>query len=194
VTEGQGGSQFMKVLGKGAHISVEPPPLDFAALYETELTHVWHTLRRSGVHARDLEDVCHDVFVAFYRGRERFDPERPIRPWLSGIAFRVASDYRRRAQHRRELPGEPPVLPAPGPGADERLEMRQEQDLVLAALAALDEGRRAVLVMHDLDEQAMPEIAAALELPLNTAYSRLRLARADFAAAVKRLRAVRRER
>jgi RNA polymerase sigma-70 factor (ECF subfamily) len=183
----------MRVLGKGATIPIEAPPLDFTALYEAELTHVWHTLRRFGVHDRDLEDVCHDVFVAFYLGRERFDAARPIRPWLSGIAFRVASDYRRRAQHRRELPGEPPVQLAPGPAADERLVMRQEQDLVIAALQALEEGRRAVLVMHDLDEQAMPAIAEALELPLNTAYSRLRLARADFAAAVKRLRAVRRE-
>ncbi len=184
----------MSVLGKGALIPIEAPALDFTALYEAELTHVWHTLRRFGVHERDLEDLCHDVFVAFYRGRDRFDPARPIRPWLSGIAFRVASDYRRRAQHRRELPGETPAQAAPGPSADERLEMRQEQDLVLAALQALDEGRRAVLVMHDLDEQGMPEIAEALQLPLNTAYSRLRLARVDFAAAVKRLRAVRRER
>src|SRR6266536_1038596 len=119
----------MSVLGKGALIPIEAPALDFTALYEAELTYVWHTLRRFGVHERDLEDLCHDVFVAFYRGRDRFDPARPIRPWLSGIAFRVASDYRRRAQHRRELPGETPAQAAPGPSADERLEMRQEQDL-----------------------------------------------------------------
>jgi RNA polymerase sigma-70 factor (ECF subfamily) len=184
----------MSMVGKGARIMVEAPALDFAELYEEHLTHVWHTLRRFGVRARDLEDLCHDVFVAFYRARDRFDPSRPIRPWLSGIAFRVASDYRRRAQHRRELPGEPPSLPALEPGADERLAMRQDQDLVLAALAALDDARRAVLVMHDIDEQPMPEIAEALALPLNTAYSRLRLARADFAAAVKRLCAARRDR
>jgi RNA polymerase sigma-70 factor, ECF subfamily len=175
---------------------VEPvPELDFRAVYHAQLTHVWHTLRRFGVHERDLEDVCHDVFVAFYRCRAEYDPSRPLRPWLSGIAFRVASDYRRRAQHRREQPTAEDDAPLPlskEPPADEKLATRERQGLVLAALQLLDEPRRAVLIMHDLDEQAMPEIAAALGIPLNTAYSRLRLARVDFAAACKRLVARRR--
>ena len=55
----------------------------------------------------------------------------------------------------------------------------------MKALDVLDFDRRVVLVMHDLDEVAMPEIAAILEIPLNTAYSRLRLARADVANAVR---------
>ena len=169
---------------------VATPELDFAALYEAELTHVWHSLRRFGVYERDLEDLCHDVFVAFYRARDRFDPNRPVRPWLSGIAFRVASDYRRRAQHRREWPGEPPEAPpCQEPRADDKMGAREDRRLVAAALEQLDENRRVVLVMHDIDEQGMPEIAEALGLRLNTAYSRLRLARVDFAAAVKRLRA-----
>lgn len=168
----------------------EMPEFDFTALYEAELAHVWHSLRRFGVWDRDLEDLCHDVFVAFYRARDRYDATRPIRPWLSGIAFRVASDYRRRAQHRREWPGEPPVAPpSEEPPADDKMGAREDRNLVLAALEQLDENRRAVLVMHDIDEQGMPEIALALGLRLNTAYSRLRLARVDFAAAVKRLRA-----
>jgi RNA polymerase sigma-70 factor (ECF subfamily) len=166
--------------------------LDFRAIYAAHLTHVWNTLRRFGVHDRDLEDLCHDVFVAFYRCRAEFDPSRPVRPWLSGIAFRVASDYRRRAQHRREQPVEAPAPLSREPAADERLAAREQQGLVLAALQALDEPRRAVLIMHDVDEQPMPEIATVLGLRLNTAYSRLRLARADFAAACKRLLARRR--
>jgi len=178
---------------KSAPLPVELPTFDFAALYEAELTHVWHSLRRFGVRPADLEDLCHDVFVVFYRARHRYDPARPVRPWLSGIAFRVASEHRRRACNRHELPGEPPPLPALDPPADERMALHEEQALVLAALQTLSDERRAVLIMHDLDEQAMPEIAEALGWPLNTAYSRLRLARAEFAAAVQRRRAARRE-
>jgi RNA polymerase sigma-70 factor (ECF subfamily) len=164
------------------------PPLDLGAIYEAELTHVWHTLRRFGVRDRDLEDLCHDVFVAFYRSSERFDPLRPLKPWLSGIAFRVASDYRRRAHHRRELIGESfERSPSLTPRADDALSAHEERSLVVAALDALDEGRRAVLVMHDIDETPMPLIAEVLGVPLNTGYSRLRLARVDFAAAVRRL-------
>jgi len=58
----------------------------------------------------------------------------------------------------------------------------------MRALEELDLDRRAVFVMHDIDGHVMPDIAAALGVPLNTAYSRLRLARADFAAAVERVR------
>lgn len=181
------------VVAARLELAVPVSELDFRAVYHAHLTHVWHTLRRFGVHARDLEDLCHDVFIAFYRCRAEFDATRPVRPWLSGIAFRVASDYRRRAQHRREQPGEAPPLVSREPAADEKMVARERQDLVLEALQALDETRRAVLIMHDLDELPMPEIASVMGVPLNTAYSRLRLARADFAAACKRLLARRRD-
>ena len=46
-----------------------------------------------------------------------------------------------------------------------------------------------MFVMHELDGHAAPEIADAMGIPLNTAYSRLRLARQDFAAAIKRIHA-----
>ena len=65
----------------------------------------------------------------------------------------------------------------------ERFERAHHQPL---PLAALELDRRAVFVMHDIDGHVMPDIATALGIPLNTAYSRLRLARADFAVAVKR--------
>ena len=44
----------------------------------------------------------------------------------------------------------------------------------------MDFEKRSLVVMHDLEGIAVPEIAALLAVPLNTAYSRLRLARAEF--------------
>jgi RNA polymerase sigma-70 factor (ECF subfamily) len=64
---------------------------------------------------------------------------------------------------------------------------QQQRQLLARALAALDLDKRAVLVMHDVDGHPMPEIAEALSIPLNTAYSRLRLAREQFAIAVRRM-------
>ena len=146
------------------------------------------TLRRLGVQERDLEDLCHDVFVVVFRNLDVYDARRPIRPWLFGIAFRVASDYRRSARHRREARRRRDEVGAcPAPPADEVMLRRERQRLVVRALEELELDRRAVFVMHDIDGHVMPDIAAALGVPLNTAYSRLRLARADFAAAVKRV-------
>lgn len=166
---------------------------DFRAVYEAEFSYVYRSLRRLGVADRDLEDLAHDVFVAFYRGLPTFEPGRPVRPWLFGICFRVASDHRRRARHRFEIAadtddGRPRDFADGGPLPDEQMSRAQDRRLILSALAALDLDRRAVFVMHELDGFSMPEIAAALSAPLNTCYSRLRLAREDFASAVRRLR------
>jgi RNA polymerase sigma-70 factor (ECF subfamily) len=64
----------------------------------------------------------------------------------------------------------------------------EDRKLVLAALDAIEMDRRAVFVLYEIDEVPMEEVARSLGIPVNTGYSRLRLARAEFAAAVKRLR------
>ena len=169
-----------------------PPhgPPDFRAVYEAHFDYVFHSLRRLGVHGADLEDLAHDVFVAFYRGLDVFEAGRPLKPWLFGIAFRVASDHRRRARHRFEVQASASEarreLADAQPLADEQVANRQDRALVMDALATLDLDRRAVFVMHDLDGHAIPEIARVLSVPLNTCYSRLRLAREQFATAVRR--------
>jgi len=56
--------------------------------------------------------------------------------------------------------------------------------LVTAVLAELDEDKRELLVLVDLEQVPVPEVAAYLEVPLNTAYSRVRLARRAFEAAL----------
>lgn len=171
-----------------------PVGLDFRTIFETEFDYVWRSLRRLGVRERDVDDVTHDTFIVVYRTLEQYDPSRPLRPWLFGIASRHAANYRRRAHHRGDVMEHPAEVVDPARGADEALASRQTLDLVQAALDALDDDRRAVFVLHELDGTSVPDIAAALSIPLNTAYSRLRLAREHFSAAVRRLRAARGER
>jgi RNA polymerase sigma-70 factor (ECF subfamily) len=109
-----------------------------------------------------------------------------MRPWLFGFAMRVAADYRRLARHRMEASGVDVDATDPEPFADERVERRRQRAAVEAALDTLPLERRAVLVLHDLDEVPVPAIAEALGIPLNTAYSRLRLAREELRVAIRR--------
>ena len=165
-------------------------PPDFPKIYASEFSYVWKTLRRLGAPPKDIEDVTHDLFVVVHRRLPEYDASRPLRPWLFGIAVRVLSDYRQLFRNRREVLD--PIAPTPdaidqAPRQDESLAGNQERTLLMKALDLIDFDRRVVLVMHDLDEVSMPEIAAALDIPLNTAYSRLRLARADVLTAVRRL-------
>jgi RNA polymerase sigma-70 factor (ECF subfamily) len=166
-----------------------PPPPAFSAVYRSEFAFVVRSLRRLGVPPRDLEDLTHDVFVTAFRRRDAFDPSRPIKPWLFGIAFRLAADFKRLVRHDRELPIEQAVEARDGGRPpDEAAALAQDRQLVLDALARIELARRAVLIMHDIEELPVPEIADALEIPLGTAYSRLRAARMDFSNAVRALR------
>jgi len=161
---------------------------DLAALYEQHFDYVWRSLRRLGVAPRDQEDLAHEVFLSFFRTRAGFDRSRPLKPWLFGIAFRVASDFRRLARNRLEIPdGDDTESVDQTPDAEAQAVAAERRRLVMAGLDALSLDQRAVVVLHDLDGYSMPEIAEVLEAPLNTLYSRLRLGRAEFGKAVRKL-------
>jgi RNA polymerase sigma-70 factor (ECF subfamily) len=156
-------------------------------IYEREFPYVWQTLRRLGVNAAELEDVAHDVFVVVHRRLGDFDATRALRPWLFGIAYRVASEQRRRPAGPARS-GAPPLDAAevadPAPSPERMAASEEARRQVGRALDQLPLDQRAVMVLHDIDGASVPEIARALEVPLNTVYSRLRLARAKFVAAV----------
>jgi RNA polymerase sigma-70 factor (ECF subfamily) len=148
----------------------------FRHVFEENFDRVCRNLRRLGVRERDLEDSAHEVFIVVHRHWHEYDRARPLPPWLFGITLRVASDYRHRPRYEREVLDEQ-TLDDHAHVDPIDLEARW---IVLQALETLSDEKRAVLVMHDLEEYTMPEIAHVLGIPLNTAYSRLRLARADF--------------
>jgi RNA polymerase sigma-70 factor (ECF subfamily) len=163
--------------------------VDFRRVFQTEFGWVMRTLRYLGIRGGDLEDVTHDVFLHIYRHFPDYDPARPLRPWLYAFAYRTARDFRALRRHGHHFVDDTASITDPAPLADAVLMRSELQALALEALEALDADERAVFVAHDLDEMAAPEIAAALEIPLNTAYSRLRRARTKFENAAKRLAA-----
>jgi len=162
-------------------------PDAFNQMYRQELGYVLNTLDRLGAPAGQREDLCHDVFMAAFRKRGDFDPARPLRPWLFGIAYRTMLNVRRRVAAPAGDEGLEAVAdPASGP--EQAAAAGQAKSALSRAIATLEPDRRAVFILHDLEGRAAPEIARALEIPLNTAYSRLRLARADVLKATQHLR------
>jgi RNA polymerase sigma-70 factor (ECF subfamily) len=163
---------------------------DFRAIFDDNFDYVWNTLRYLGVRTADLEDVTHEVFVRVHQRFDERDPSRAVRPWLFAFAFRVAAGHRRRAHNHNEVVGLTREPPDPAQPLDEQIIAKEERELAFAAVQSIDIDRRAVFVMHELDEIPIPEIATALGIPTNTAYSRLRIARGEFNAAAARLRRV----
>ena len=140
----------------------------------------------------DVADLTHDVFVVVHRKLPSFEVGRPMKPWLFGIAFRVALDKKRRhASFKESLGSDVGDAHATGafdqaiPPADELVAARQAHDTVMDALDTLGTDQRAVFVMHELEGLTMPEIATVIDASLNTLYSRLRLAREAFVSAVR---------
>lgn len=153
--------------------------------FQRELDYIHRTLRRLGTAPSEVEDLAQDVFLALRRSWSQYDPSRPLRPYLFGIAFRIASAQHRKT--RREVPFGIVEVDDAGPSADDALQTKQARALVLAALERIPLPRRAVLVMRDLDEIPVEEVASVLAIPLFTAYSRLRKARRELEAAVRRI-------
>jgi RNA polymerase sigma-70 factor (ECF subfamily) len=152
--------------------------------FQRELAYIYRTLRRLGTASTEVDDLAQDVFLALRRSWTQYDPSRPLRPYLFGIAFRIASAYQRKG--RREVPFGIVDVDDTRPGPDDVLQTKQARALVLAALERIPLPRRAVLVMRDLDEIPIDEVASVLAIPLFTAYSRLRKARRELQAAVRR--------
>lgn len=153
----------------------------FRSLYDAEVGYVGRTLMRFGVERRDLDDVIQEVFIVVYRRRADYDAKRPLRPWLCGIAFRVASDWRRRAA-QRDVPTEDVEPSAPEPTADRHL---LAHEAVLQGLAGLSFEHRSAIVLCDLEGHTAAEAGALLGVPAGTIYSRLHEARRAFVAAVR---------
>jgi RNA polymerase sigma-70 factor, ECF subfamily len=153
--------------------------------FDGEFDFVYRSLRRHGVRPADAEDLAQDVFLVMWRRRADYDPERPLRAWLSGIAYRVAYEHRKRAG--REVPSGFVDAQDQGRHAEDRLASSSERHLVLRALALLPDKHRSIVVMHDLDGVPMQAIAESLAIPIPTGYSRLRTARQAFAKVVRRL-------
>jgi len=159
----------------------------FEQLYQSEFSYVWHALRRLGVRSADLEDCVHQVFLTAWRRLGAYDPARPLRPWLFGIAFRTAADFRALARHGHEVLGDVPDVHDERPHAEQQLAAGQAQLLVARALDRVEVNRRAVFVMKEMLGHTVPDIAEALGIPVATAYSQLRLAREDFVASLRAL-------
>lgn len=164
--------------------------LDLHALYAAEVDAVHSFLASLGLRSSELEDAVHDTFLTAMNRRDTFDASKPARPWLLGIAFRVMVARRRRMSTAREVVTEFEEDDAPesAQGSPElALEEKRRRALVQRAVSELPEEQATVFVLYELRGVGAAEISETMQSPLATTYSRLRLARVAFNAAVERL-------
>ena len=166
----------------------------FEAIYEEHADFLYAVLRRLGLGPTAAEDALQDVFVVVHRRLGSFEGRGTLRSWLYGITVRVAREHRRKRSLARrffDLFGRSDELErlAPGPDPHGALEASDALRRLDALLAELPEERREIFVLVEVAGFTAPEVAELLNVKLNTAYSRLRLARADVRAKLARARA-----
>lgn len=166
--------------------------LEFETTYHQYFRFVWASARRLGVGEEDIDDVVQEVFLVIHAKLDTVRDPDALRSWIYGVVRRTVSTQRRQAKTRAArvsiLP-DAEAVPSPGPTPAEASEHSADAVLLQRILATLSDAKREVFVLAELEELSAAEIAAALEIPLNTVYSRLRHARQDFEAALGRHRA-----
>jgi RNA polymerase sigma-70 factor (ECF subfamily) len=155
----------------------------FDEVYAAHVAFVWRVLRTFGLAEAQLEDAVQDVFLVVHRRLPEWEGRAAMTTWLFAIARRVAAAHRRRAAGARteELVDE-------HAGRDDTfaaMSRAQAAATVFGILQQLDEDKRVVFALVELEQLSVPEVARMLDLNLNTAYSRLRLARHAFELAVR---------
>ncbi|HSS37864.1 MAG TPA: sigma-70 family RNA polymerase sigma factor [Polyangia bacterium] len=167
----------------------------FAELFESHFAFVWRTAHRLGAPEFSLDDIVQETFVVAYRRQREFEGRSSTKTWLYGIVFNLVRSHRRHlgtSPHgvpRPEQRTDPDLLADGRDGPHEWAAKREAARFVDEFLAVLSDEQRDVFVLAELEELTAPEVAIVLGVPLNTVYSRLRLARVEFSKAVARRRA-----
>ena len=159
----------------------------FHALYREQFDFVFRNLRRLGVASAQVDDALQDVFLVVLRKIEEFESGSHAKAWLFAIALRIARNYRRSERRRDSHVGttDSDSFSAPGEHSPfERAARAQAARILHAFLDGIDEDKRSVFIMTELEQMTAPQIAAALSLNLNTVYARIRAARREFARAI----------
>jgi RNA polymerase sigma-70 factor, ECF subfamily len=164
----------------------------FQDVYRTYFELVWSTARRLGVPPDAMDDIVQEVFIVVHSKLDTLERPEALRSWIYGIARRTVSSYHRARRSRIQLGVQSGVerdaiSQEPTPLA--QTETSAELNMLMTLLAELDEPKREVFALVELEELSVPEVAEVLGIPLNTAYSRLRAARQAFEAALARFSA-----
>jgi RNA polymerase sigma-70 factor, ECF subfamily len=181
----------------GARAPARPVPREvptvtpsFRAVYDGYFDFVWTCARRLGVPEEAIDDVVQEIFIVVHARLKTLERPASLRSWLYGVVRRTVSSYHRGRNSRK-------ARESPAPLSEETANPLQLTPLDLTVLGAdikrlwlllaeLDLPKREVLILAELEEMTAPEIAEAVGIPLNTAYSRLRVARQEFNELVAR--------
>lgn len=173
--------------GSGS-VMLEVPP--FKAVYAQHFAFVWSSTRRLGVMPAAMDDVVQEIFMVIHGKLHTLQKPEALRSWIYSIVRRTVSAHHR---SRRTRDASDAAFAAHARTHEQSqltpldlTEHNEDAKALWDLLGQLDESKRELLVLVEIEGMTVPEVSDILEIPLNTAYSRLRAARLAFEAALAR--------
>jgi RNA polymerase sigma-70 factor (ECF subfamily) len=162
----------------------------FAKLVEHYRRPVFGYLVHSGVPESDREDLFQDVFVKIHREAHRYDPTRPLHPWLFTVVANTVRSYLRKHKLRRIFftPLQSADPKDPGPDSESKASTNEMVDWLERTIPELPANEREVFLLARLEGMSLKHIASALSIPTNTVKTRLRRARLELVERYERQR------
>jgi len=167
-------------------------PAGFEAIYESMVDYVWNVVCRMGVPQADSEDVVQEVFVTVFRRLGEFEGRAQLKTWVFTIAVHLVQHYFR--THARK-PGDrasakgteiQSLVDQRDNGPANQIERQDRYDVLNRVLDQLDEAKRLVFVLAELEQLTLVEIGEIVGANPNTVATRLRAARQAFEKALAR--------
>jgi RNA polymerase sigma factor (sigma-70 family) len=152
----------------------------FNEAFEAEFPSVYRFLRRR-VGRESADELCAETFALAYEKWHRYDAERPVRPWLYGIAINLIRHHYRDEERKLRAYARTGVDPLANGDEVEtihRVHASAQRRRLAEALARLRPNDRDILLLHAWAELEDREIAMALSIPVGTVKSRLHRTRA----------------
>ncbi len=139
----------------------------------------------------EARDAAQEIFIRLYQKLNTVREDKPFLAWVMQISRNLCVDRLRRLNVRTPAHSVPledaPDLTVSVPSPEEACLNSARDRLVYRALGTLSEGNREILVLKDIQELKLVEIASLLSAPLGTIKSRWSRARVELAKAVRRL-------
>ena len=149
---------------------------DFEILFRHFAPRVKAYMARTGS-PTSAEELMQETMVAVWNKAALYDPSKgAASTWIFSIARNLRIDAYRREKHPEFDPADPAFQPAAEPAADATMESEQSASAIRAALTTLPPDQAEVLRLAFFEDNSQSAIAAALNLPLGTVKSRMRLA------------------
>lgn len=180
-------NRSIPLVGSATSVSTVP---SFDELYETYFDVVWRNARALGVPSSVRDDLVQEVFIVVHRKLASFEGRSSIRTWILGILVYAARNHRRKVKHSASEEPLHDELVDERESPSDHAERVEAERAFFRVLDSMREEQRAVFVLAEVEQLSIPEIASSLSINLNTAYSRLRLARQQFNRAVEDIRAL----